>query len=43
MGLSWYVAPRIEVLNHAMNGRSSKSFIAEGRLDAILDLSLIHI
>ena len=37
MGLAWYVAPRIEVLNHAMNGRSSKSFIAEGRLDAILD------
>lgn len=37
MGLPWYVAPRIEVLNHAMNGRSSKSFIAEGRLDAILD------
>lgn len=37
MGLPWYVAPRIEVLNHATNGRSSMSFIAEGRLDVILD------
>ncbi|PUB29046.1 lysophospholipase L1-like esterase [Promicromonospora sp. AC04] len=37
MALPWYVAPRIEVVNHAMNGRSSRSFIAEGRLDVILD------
>ncbi len=37
MALPWYVAPRIEVVNHAMNGRSSRSFVAEGRLDVILD------
>jgi lysophospholipase L1-like esterase len=38
MALPWYVTPRIEVVNHAMNGRSSRSFLAEGRLDAILDV-----
>jgi len=38
MALPWYVAARIEVINHAMNGRSSKSFIKEGRLAAILDV-----
>jgi len=37
MALPWYVAPRTEVLNHAMNGRSSRSFVDEGRLDLILD------
>jgi lysophospholipase L1-like esterase len=36
MALPWYVAPQLEVVNHAMNGRSSRSFVAEGRLDAIL-------
>lgn len=36
MALPWYVAPRIEVVNHAMNGRSSRSFIKEGRLATIL-------
>jgi lysophospholipase L1-like esterase len=37
MGLPWYLAPQLEVINHAMNGRSSRSFITEERLDAILD------
>lgn len=37
MGLPWYVAPQVEVSNHAMNGRSSRSFVTEGRLDAIVD------
>lgn len=37
MALPWYLAPGIEVDNHAMNGRSSRSFLTEGRLDAILD------
>lgn len=38
MALPWYLAPGIEVVNHAMNGRSSRSFVAEGRLDAIRDV-----
>ncbi len=38
MVLPWYIGPRIEVINHAMNGRSSKSFITERRLAAILDV-----
>lgn len=38
MGLPWYLAPGIEVVNHAMNGRSSRSFVTEGRLDAIRDV-----
>lgn len=36
MGLPYYVTPRLAVSNHAMSGRSSKSFIDEGRLAAIL-------
>ena len=36
MALPWYVVPRTEVLNHAVGGRSSRSFVEEGRLDAIL-------
>lgn len=36
MALPWYVAPRTEVLNHAVDGRSSRSFVEEGRLDTIL-------
>ena len=36
MALPWYVAPQLEVVNHAMKGRSSRNFVAEGRLDAIL-------
>lgn len=38
MGLPWYLTPEVEVVNHAMNGRSSRSFVAEGRLDAIRDV-----
>ena len=33
-----FLDPSISVRNHAANGRSSKSFIDEGRLDAIRDL-----
>lgn len=36
MALPWYVAARTEVLNHARNGRSSRTFVEEGRLDGIL-------
>lgn len=36
MGLPYYVTPRLAVSNHAMSGRSSKSFIDEGRLASIL-------
>ncbi len=36
MALPFYLADRITVANHARNGRSSKSFVDEGRLDAIL-------
>lgn len=36
MALPWYVAARTEVLNHAMNGRSSRTFIEEGRLAEIM-------
>jgi len=36
MALPWYVAARTEVLNHAMNGRSSRTFVEEGRLASIL-------
>ncbi len=34
--LSMYLKPEVAVHNHAENARSTKSFIAEGRLDAIL-------
>ena len=36
MGLPYYVTPRLAVSNQAMSGRSSKSFIDEGRLASIL-------
>ncbi|MBO1335257.1 rhamnogalacturonan acetylesterase [Streptomyces sp. VRA16 Mangrove soil] len=36
MALPFFLADRIEVANHAVNGRSSKSFVDEGRLDAVL-------
>ncbi|MYW66555.1 rhamnogalacturonan acetylesterase [Streptomyces sp. SID8379] len=36
MALPFFLADRIRVANHAVNGRSSKSFVDEGRLDAIL-------
>ncbi|MFF0114796.1 rhamnogalacturonan acetylesterase [Streptomyces prasinus] len=34
--LPFLLRPGLEVANHAVNGRSSKSFVDEGRLDAIL-------
>ncbi len=34
--LPFFLRKEVEVANHAVNGRSSKSFVDEGRLDAIL-------
>ncbi|MFF6876298.1 rhamnogalacturonan acetylesterase [Streptomyces sp. NPDC012474] len=36
MALPFFLQAPLKVSNHAVNGRSSKSFIDEGRLDAIL-------
>lgn len=36
MALPFFLTPRLSVSNHAVNGRSSKSFVDEGRLDPIL-------
>ncbi|WP_159766645.1 rhamnogalacturonan acetylesterase [Streptomyces sp. HM190] len=36
MALPFFLRSGLKVSNHAVNGRSSKSFIDEGRLDAIL-------
>ncbi len=36
MALPYFLNRTVDVANHAVNGRSSKSFIDEGRLDAIL-------
>ncbi|MFE7898589.1 rhamnogalacturonan acetylesterase [Streptomyces sp. NPDC057424] len=36
MALPFFLREPLKVSNHAVNGRSSKSFIDEGRLDAIL-------
>lgn len=36
MALPFFLGKGIDVANHAVNGRSSKSFVDEGRLDAIL-------
>ncbi|MEV3991649.1 rhamnogalacturonan acetylesterase [Streptomyces sp. NPDC049837] len=36
MALPFFLTARLSVANHAVNGRSSKSFIDEGRLDALL-------
>ncbi|WP_327398436.1 rhamnogalacturonan acetylesterase [Streptomyces phaeochromogenes] len=36
MALPFFLRERLAVANHAVNGRSSKSFIDEGRLDVIL-------
>ncbi|WP_189840664.1 rhamnogalacturonan acetylesterase [Streptomyces umbrinus] len=36
MTLPFFLRERLAVANHAVNGRSSKSFIDEGRLDVIL-------
>jgi lysophospholipase L1-like esterase len=38
MALPFFLRSDLAVANHAVNGRSSKSFIDEGRLDAILRL-----
>ncbi|HSY00414.1 MAG TPA: SGNH/GDSL hydrolase family protein, partial [Streptomyces sp.] len=37
MALPFFLRSGLKVSNHAVNGRSSKSFIDEGRLDVILD------
>ncbi|GAA2192359.1 rhamnogalacturonan acetylesterase [Streptomyces bangladeshensis] len=36
MALPFFLRKAVRVANHAVNGRSSKSFVDEGRLDAIL-------
>jgi lysophospholipase L1-like esterase len=36
MALPFFLHKEVKVADHAMNGRSSKSFVDEGRLDAIL-------
>lgn len=38
MALPFFLCQDLSVANHAVNGRSSKSFVDEGRLDAILGL-----
>ncbi|MFF4571025.1 rhamnogalacturonan acetylesterase [Streptomyces sp. NPDC001410] len=38
MALPFFLRKKWEVANHAVNGRSSKSFVDEGRLDAILSV-----
>ncbi|GAQ77460.1 rhamnogalacturonan acetylesterase RhgT [Streptomyces turgidiscabies] len=38
MALPFFLQKDLVVANHAVNGRSSKSFVDEGRLDAILDV-----
>ncbi len=37
MALPFFLRKGLGVANHAVNGRSSKSFVDEGRLDAVLD------
>ncbi|MBE1878683.1 rhamnogalacturonan acetylesterase [Myceligenerans pegani] len=37
MALPYYLAGHVAVANHARNGRSSKSFVDEGRLDRIAE------
>ncbi|MFJ8646845.1 rhamnogalacturonan acetylesterase [Streptomyces sp. NPDC093546] len=37
MALPFFLTPGLAVANHAVNGRSSKSFIDEGRLAAVLE------
>ncbi|WP_347591669.1 Gfo/Idh/MocA family oxidoreductase [Streptomyces sp. B6B3] len=36
MALPWFLAPGLAVANHARDGRSSRSFLLEGRLDPVL-------
>ncbi len=38
MAIPFFIGKELAVSNHAVNGRSSKSFFDEGRLDAILDV-----
>ncbi|MFG2124695.1 rhamnogalacturonan acetylesterase [Streptomyces sp. NPDC048710] len=38
MAFPFFLRKELEVANHAVNGRSSKSFVDEGRLDAILSV-----
>ncbi|MFE1879100.1 rhamnogalacturonan acetylesterase [Streptomyces diastatochromogenes] len=38
MALPYFLRQELEVANHAVNGRSSKSFVDEGRLDVILSV-----
>ncbi|MET9389396.1 rhamnogalacturonan acetylesterase [Streptomyces sp. NPDC006624] len=38
MALPFFLQRSLAVANHAVNGRSSKSFVEEGRLDAILSV-----
>ena len=38
MALPFFLRKGLTVANHAVNGRSSKSFVDEGRLDAILSV-----
>ncbi|MGW1213277.1 rhamnogalacturonan acetylesterase [Streptomyces sp. NPDC002499] len=38
MALPFFLRKNVAVANHAVNGRSSKSFVDEGRLDAILSV-----
>ncbi|MET9513640.1 rhamnogalacturonan acetylesterase [Streptomyces sp. NPDC002994] len=37
MALPFFLSHKLRVVNHAVNGRSSKSFIDEGRLEPILE------
>jgi lysophospholipase L1-like esterase len=37
MALAFFVREHLEVSNHAVNGRSSKSFVDEGRLEVIFE------
>ncbi|MEU4258646.1 MULTISPECIES: rhamnogalacturonan acetylesterase [Streptomyces] len=37
MALPLFLTPRLRVANHAVNGRSSKSFLDEGRLGPVLE------
>ncbi|WP_369180681.1 rhamnogalacturonan acetylesterase [Streptomyces mutabilis] len=37
MALPFFLRKDLRVANHAVNGRSSKSFVDEGRLDVVLD------
>lgn len=42
MALPYYLADGVRVANHARNGRSSKSFVAQGRLRTVLEVIAPH-